>query len=110
MASPMRLSGGNFRAVGLAEFDAGDEAALADFVDERVGGFQGGEAGAQVVDFRGQAGERLFLLEDLEAGQGGGAAEGIGGVTMTIVERPLRPRRGRRRRLSPVVRVAAIGR
>ena len=58
-------------------------------MDDRVGGLQGGEAGAQVVDFRGQAGERLFLLEDIEAGQGGGAAEGIGGVTMAIVERPL---------------------
>ena len=45
------LAGRKFFAVCLAEFDSGDESALADFVDNRVGGFEAGEASAQVSIF-----------------------------------------------------------
>ena len=64
--------------------------------------------GAKVLDFRGQAGEGFFLLEDLEAGQGGGAAEGVGGVTVAVVERPLRRAEEGVVNLLPVVSVAAM--
>ena len=41
-----------------------------------VGGAEGSEEGGEVGDFWLEVGEGLFLIEDLEAGQGGGAAEG----------------------------------
>lgn len=77
-------------AAWLAEFYAGDESALADFMDDWVGGFERGESGAEAGDFCGEIFECMFLREDIEAGEGGSAAEGIGGVTMAIVKRVFR--------------------
>lgn len=73
-------------AARLAEFDPGDESALTDFMDDWMGGFERGETGAEVGDFRGEFFERLLLFEDVEAGKGGGTAEGIGGVTMAVIK------------------------
>ena len=68
------LAGRKFLAIGPAEFDARDETALADFVDERVAGFQGGELVAEAGDFLRKVGEGSFAFENIEARKGGGAA------------------------------------
>ena len=38
--------------VRMAEFDAGDESALADMVDDGVGGFESGEGGARKLSIK----------------------------------------------------------
>jgi hypothetical protein len=86
----VRDFGREFQAVGLAEFDAGDESALADLVDGGVGGLEGGEAGAEVFDFGGRVFRGFVRVRRLEAGERGGAAERVGGVTMAVVERAFR--------------------
>ena len=63
-----------FLAIGAAEFDAGDEAALADFVNQGLSGLEGSEAVREAGDFFRQAGKRVFRLKNIEAGQRGGAA------------------------------------
>ena len=68
------LAGREFLAVRAAELDACDEAALADFMDERVAGFQICETAGEAGDFFRQVGEGLFLGKNIEAGEGGGAA------------------------------------
>ncbi len=78
--------GREFFTAGLAQFDAGDEAALADFVDERLARFQASESAGEVRDFSGKVAERVFGFEQVEAGESGGAAERIRGVTVAVVE------------------------
>ena len=63
-----------FPAIGAAEYDAGDEAALADFVNQGLSGLEGSEAVREAGDFFRQAGKRVFRFKNIEAGQRGGAA------------------------------------
>ena len=68
------------------ELDAGDESALAGFFDLRIPGFEEGKSSGEVVDFLLQGIEAFLLFENFQAGEGGGAAEGIGGVGVSVVE------------------------
>ena len=68
------------------QFDAGDQAALADVADVRQAGDPRemlGEAG----DFRLQVEQRLLFLEDVERGQGGRRPQRIAAVSVAVEER-----------------------
>jgi len=73
-------------AIGLAQLDAGDESALAGFVDERMRGFERGEAVGEMGDFRLEISEGVFVVKEIETGEGSGAAEWVGGVAVTVIE------------------------
>ena len=67
----------------VAEFNRGDEAGLADVVDEGEfarGGEHVGEEGLESVDVV----EEMILFEEVEAGEGGGAGERVAGVGVAV--------------------------
>ena len=57
------FAGRKLRPVRSAEFDAGDESALADLMDMGVAGFEGGEAAREMGYFLWQMGQSLFRFK-----------------------------------------------
>ncbi len=74
-----------FGSVGSANLNAGDEAEVADFVDE-WNLAQTIEQVREDLDFRREDLESLFAFEDFEIRERGGASEGISRIAVTVVE------------------------
>jgi hypothetical protein len=81
---------GFFWGVGLgrraSEIDADHEAFLADLEDVRETRNLVVEAGAQGGDLRGQVGDGLLALEEIERGQCSGTAESVAAKTVAVKE------------------------
>lgn len=76
----------NLAAMPVLQLDAGDEAALAGFQNMWVGVAEGFQVSAEMGNFFGKVMQGAVCLENAERCECGGAADGVGGVTMPVVE------------------------